>query len=149
MTLSRSRRALLAIVGIALAALAARPEVANGLVARGDDVAEAGNAGRAQIYYRRALAIDPSSSVALDRTAVSAMMQGNPAGEEDAVRRLRGALAHRSDEALLFDLALLQLKLHRYSASSDAFRHLRGAEPSALFAAAARIVARRSGEPGR
>lgn len=149
MTLSRNRRALLAIVGIALAALAARPEIANGVAARGDDVAEAGDAGRAQIYYRRALAIDPSSSTALDRTAVSAMMLGNTTREEDAVRRLRGALANRSDAALLFDLALLQLKMHRYSASSDAFRHLRDAEPSALFAAAARIVARRSGEPSR
>ncbi len=140
---------LLAGIGIAVAAVAARPELANGLVARGDDVAEAGNAARAQIYYRRALVIDPSSSAALDRVAVAAMMQGDARTKKDIVRRLGGALARRSDKSLLFDLALLQLELRRYAASADAFRHLHDTEPSALFASATRVLLRRAGDPHR
>lgn len=127
-----------------MAAVAARPEIAGGLVSRGDDIAEAGDAARAQRYYHRALAIDPSSEAALDRIAVAAMMQGDARAKEDVVRRARAALERRADKSLLFDVALLQLELRRYDASADTFRRLRIVQPTTLVEAALRVVGRRS-----
>jgi tetratricopeptide (TPR) repeat protein len=110
-------------------------------------VAEAGDAAHAQSYYRRALAIEPSSREALDRIAVAAMMAGDARAKEDALREIRDASAWRSDGSLLFDVALLQLQLRRYEAAAGAFRRLQTVAPMELFASASRVVGRRSAEP--
>lgn len=147
--LARGRQAVLAAIGLALAAVAARPEIANGLVARGDEVAASGNPARAQSYYRRALAIDSATSGALDRLAIEALMRGNGRAREEMIRRLRASLAARVDAPLLFDLALLQLESRRYGASAQTFRHLNAVAPTRLFAAAALVAERRANDDRR
>ena len=144
MTPLRWRRAAIAAIGIVIAAALARPEVANGLVARGDEIAAAGDEARAQVYYRRAIAIDASGAEALDRLALTALMRDDAAAKDQAIVRLRATLAMHPNTALLFDLALLQLQKRRYAASAQTFRHLDRIDPSVLFAAATRIAARRA-----
>lgn len=107
---------------------------------------EAGDALRAQVYYRRALAIDASSEIALDRMAVIASLNGNARERDEAARRLRDAISKRSSSALLFDLALLELRSHRYAAAASAFRRLHEAAPRVFFAAALRVASRRAKE---
>lgn len=63
------RRLALAVASLGLCALLFRGQIADSLVTRGDSFLQAGQAARAERYYRHAVWWDPGSAVAADRFA--------------------------------------------------------------------------------
>jgi tetratricopeptide (TPR) repeat protein len=129
------RRFALASISLALCALLFHGQIADALVTRGDSFLQAGEAGRAQGYYRRALWWDSTSAVAADRFAFVGFQLRTRGALDAAIAVASDALSRTPGERnLLLDRALCLQAEHRLSeARSDFARAAEiGREPQLL-----------------
>lgn len=120
---SRVRRFAVSLIALACAAVLFRSEVAQALVIRGDDYLYRGDRTQALERYRRALAIAPLFSVAVDRYVfVSMQRQSQRSLQAALVVASRYLRVHRDDPVILTDRALCYLHMHRYAAAQDDFQ---------------------------
>lgn len=142
----RVRRFTLCALALSVAGSLFRPQLADALVARGDELLYRNQPVAAEVHYARAVALDPDSGVAADRFVFTAMRQHTPA----ALARAFGAATaylkrHPGDPAVLTDRALCDLIAKHYAAASrDFLRAARNAgyRRELLFAAIAERRAR-------
>lgn len=141
------RRIILAGLALSIAAMSFRPQIADALVARGDDLLYKNARDRALEHYARALLFDPRSETAADRYVFLAMEEHRQRGIDDALRIAdRFLQAHPRDAVLLEDRALCLLVLHDYSRAAQDFRAARasgGGARDARFAVSAAHAAAR------
>jgi tetratricopeptide (TPR) repeat protein len=143
----RGRRFLLALFCIAVAACIFRPQIADGLVGRGDDLMYRNRAREALARYARALAIDPESSDAADRYVFVSMEQHRSDALQSAMSEASRYLERKpNDPAVLEDRALCYLRLRQYERAMQDFERaafLARDPREFLFAA---LSARRAGD---
>lgn len=142
-----ARRCVLAGIALVVAAALLRGQIALALIYRGDDAMSRGSAIGAEVYYNRALWLDPSSTVAADRLSFAAFMEDDLQRMRMAVERLDRAIAGDASQTVLRkDRALLELRLKqpRAAAKDLAFVGMRDSDAwSLLFAG---ILRARQGE---
>jgi tetratricopeptide (TPR) repeat protein len=144
------RRLILCVLSLGLATVLFHAQLASGVVSRGDEFLRAGEPARALVFYRRALGLDPASSVAAERYAFVALMRKRHAELEAAVEIASRALARDpSDEALLVDRALCLNALRSYSAAAHDFERLATRTGNPGYYEFAAQAAKRSGERAR
>jgi tetratricopeptide (TPR) repeat protein len=109
------RRVAVAVIALAIAALIFRPQIADALVARGDDLLYKNARDRALLHYARALAFDPASGTAADRYVFVSMERHTRASLGDALAVANAYLrSHPGDSSVLNDRALCYLVLRQY-----------------------------------
>jgi Tfp pilus assembly protein PilF len=102
------RRLAVASTGITLAAILLRGQISSALVVRGDDLNYRGDGARARLMYTRAIAVDPSNGVAVDRFAFAAVIAHRQELRTPAIRVATAYLRrHPNDSRVLTDRALL------------------------------------------
>lgn len=107
MTGSAVRRASVAALGIGIAAVILRPQIADALVVRGDEYLYRSQDARALRYYARALAIDADDGAAADRFAFAAMLSRDPQAIAASLRETSAYLArHPEDATVRMDRAM-------------------------------------------
>lgn len=145
--IARTRVALSA-ASLAVAAAIFRPQLAQALVVRGDDLLAQNRLDAALLHYRRALFFEPASAVAVDRYAFAATQRRSHDSVASAIAVASAYLRRDPRQAnVLEDRALCFLILHRYDAAahdfSDAAR-VTGSRQQYLFAAWAALRAGRA-----
>lgn len=136
------RRLLLAAVALGVSAFLFRSQIADGLVARGDDLLYKDAPAKALQHYARALAIDPLSQTAADRYVFVSMERHTRASLFDALHVADAYLRARpADAAVLSDRALCLLVLRRYSAAAADFERAARAGGGAQYQTFARQAA--------
>lgn len=130
---SRARRLCTAAISLLGAALLFRPQIAQGLILRGDDYLYRGDDSAALSRYTRALLLDPDNGDAADRAVFVQMERHTRAsltrGIDIATQYLR---RRRDDPAVLADRALCRLIERDYAGARADF------EDAALVARDAR-----------
>jgi hypothetical protein len=121
MTIPTHRAFTAALIGIVVAGILLRPQIALAVIGRGDDALRAGDLRAAVRYYNRALSFDPDSEVAIDRLAIAGILSHDVGTEKVASQRVALALRRRYNEMLTLDEALLNLKLHNLWGAREAF----------------------------
>jgi tetratricopeptide (TPR) repeat protein len=116
--ISLPRRCAIAAISLSLAAVMFHGQIASALITRGDDAIRNGDTAGAVRYYRRALAVDGSSTRAADRLAFYLTMR-RAAGDAEAAIGVATAALERTphDPALLADRGLAEQRLHRWAAA--------------------------------
>lgn len=113
---SRRRRFCLATMSLALAAWLFAPQVADGLVIRGDDFMYRHASSQALTRYERALRIDRENAAATDRIVFTDMELRTPQSLRLGIDVASAYLARRRDEpVILADRALCYLIERRYA----------------------------------
>jgi hypothetical protein len=134
-----SRRLLIVVVAVGLAALLLHPQISAALVTRGDTLAYWGNTRAAMAEYERALLFDRGNVVAADRYAFDASLTRDPKVMARATS-LTESLAETNGgiPELLFDRALCFQRLGNYSVASKEFARAGRAlhDPRAMMFAA-------------
>jgi tetratricopeptide (TPR) repeat protein len=116
------RRLFLALLGIATSAALLRPQLAQSLVIRGDDLAYRGNLSRSMAMYRRAIWFDAKNDTAVDRIAFGALMTHRRADIESGIDTTSEYLAqHPNDAVILMDRGLLLQVIRRYAGAERDF----------------------------
>jgi hypothetical protein len=121
MTIPTHRAFTVVLMGIIVAGILLRPQIAFAVIGRGDDALRAGDLRAAVRYYNRALSFDPDSEVAIDRLAIAGILGHDAGTEKAASQRVASALRRRYNETLMFDEALLNLTLHNLWGARKAF----------------------------
>lgn len=115
------RRACVAAFALMLAAPVLRTPMSFAIVARGDDFLYRGQPERAAAYYARAVSIDDTNDVAVDRYVFFTLERGR---RRDVLHALEAAdhfLHAHEDANVRADRALCNLKLHRYREAAADF----------------------------
>jgi len=113
--MTRSRRFLLAAIALGAAFVLFHGQLAAALVTRGDDALRGGDTDAAIRLYRRAMALDPASTVAADRLAFHLALRHDRAQAQLAVAVATRALsAHVAEPALYVDRAFAELQLRAW-----------------------------------
>lgn len=139
------RRLSCAALALTASAVVFRAPLAEAIVTRGDDAWRSGAPAEAIRFYRRALAIDPASSVAADRLAFQLAIRHDRADAQaarelaDRVLRLRPA-----DPALLADRAFAELELRRWGDAQRDFAQAGKVAHDPRYGRLARRLAARS-----
>jgi Tfp pilus assembly protein PilF len=106
------RRFLIPVVAIPIAGLLFHAQVADGLVIRGDDEFQSGNARAAYKFYQRARFFDHDSSVAAERITTLGIMSRSATFVHQAVAVADDQLARQPGDTLVRqNRALLEQKL--------------------------------------
>jgi tetratricopeptide (TPR) repeat protein len=118
---SIGRRLVATALALAIATALFRSDVALAVVTRGDDALRAGNVAVALRFYRRALWLDESSTVAADRLSFYlALLHSDVAARESIATATR--TLHRAPSGDLYaDRALAELELHRWKQAEGDF----------------------------
>lgn len=105
--ISRRRRIALALCGVLIAAYVLRPQISDALVLRGDERLYRGRAVDATRYYRRAIDVDPSDGVAVDRYVFAAVGLRRAKLVHDAIDRATRYLRLKpGDDVVRMDRAM-------------------------------------------
>jgi len=111
--LGPARRVVCAALALVAAAILFRGPLATAVVTRGDEALRAGDGATALRSYRKALALDPGSTLAADRLAFELALVHRRSAAAEAITVATAALQrHPSDPALLTDRAFAELQLH-------------------------------------
>lgn len=119
---SRLRRFACAAFALAVAALIFREPLAAGVVTRGDDAMQSGDADAARRLYARALWLDARSAIAADRLAFHLVMGHERSRAAQAIVIVSAALRSApNDAALLGDRALARMQLGEWRLAEGDF----------------------------
>jgi tetratricopeptide (TPR) repeat protein len=120
--LSRPRRLSVAVVAVAIAAWVFSPQIAGGLVVRGDDFLYRNAWSQAMHRYERALKFDRENSEAADRIAFLGMELRTPQSLHRAIEVATAYLSRRpGDATILADRGLCYLIQRRYALAGADF----------------------------
>lgn len=136
----------LAALALAASACLMRSQVAQALVDRGDNYFGYGAPHAAQVYYERAIALDGSNSIAVDRYIFLMMQKHTPAAARRAVQVATTYLTGHRDNAVIFaDRALCRLVLRDYPGARRDFQRARALTPNQpVYGAAIRTLSHKS-----
>jgi tetratricopeptide (TPR) repeat protein len=147
---SRPRRFCIAAASIAFSAFLFAPQIADGLVVRGDDFMYRNAPAEAMTRYERAISIDRGNAAATDRIAFVGMELRTPESLRRAVDVSTRYLAKRPDDgAILADRALCYLIQRRYALALIDFEHVARLERNPQFFVFAGWAADRANERRR
>jgi tetratricopeptide (TPR) repeat protein len=121
MTCAKLRRICVAAAALAISAALFRPQLSDALVSRGDDALYRGRMDRALAFYERALAVDPQSSTAADRSMFLLIQRRRRDALNEAVRIGRSIPPRARDVRIQADLGLCYLRLGSFAAAASAF----------------------------
>ena len=123
--ISLQRRLAIATVSIAICAMLFRAQLSVAVVGRGDGFLQRGQLARAMTYYKRALWIDRSSTLAADRFAfVGYQIRTQLVLQEAIAVSSRALLDSPNDVQLLFDRAMCHRLLHQDREALRDFSHV-------------------------
>ncbi|MDQ2680524.1 MAG: hypothetical protein M3Y21_05815 [Candidatus Eremiobacteraeota bacterium] len=146
--ISVGRRLLLASIGVALSTMLFRAQLADALVNRGDDLLFRNQLGAARLYYGRAMQIDPSSAVAVDRFAFFGMEQRTARAIAESVEAASWFLAKHPDNSdVLLDRALCYQLRRQYALAAQDFADAAKKSHDARYYTFAGWAALRAGRP--
>jgi tetratricopeptide (TPR) repeat protein len=139
------RRVACSAFALGACALVFHAPLADAIVTRGDDAWRNGMPGEAIRFYRRALVVNPSSSLAADRLAFQLAIRHDRVDARAARDIADRVLAFRpADPALLADRAFAELELRRFDDARRDFRQAGKAAHDARFERLARHLALRA-----
>jgi tetratricopeptide (TPR) repeat protein len=143
------RRCSIALFALAISTILLRNQIALALVYRGDDAMSRADVGGAAGYYRRALFLDPASSIAADRVSFASFLADDPSAMRAALSHLDEVIvSDPTDLDLRRDRALLEMRLKKFGAALEDFAVIGGRERDARALAFAGILGSRSRECG-
>jgi tetratricopeptide (TPR) repeat protein len=117
----RVRRLACAAVALSIAAGLFHADVALAVVTRGDDALRLGETVSAIRFYRRALWLDPGSTIAADRLAFSLALRHDQQDAREAVDAATSVLRRTPAGALFADRALAEVELRRWQDAEGDF----------------------------
>lgn len=149
--LGPARRCACAAIALATAGVLFHGSLAAAVVTRGDDALRSGDVATALRSYRKALVLDPGSTLAADRLAFQLALAHRPAAAAAAVAVASTALVlHPQEAALLADRAFGELQLHAWRhASADFARAGALTRDPRYISLAARLAVRPGERPQR
>lgn len=137
------RRFEVAAAALAIAAVLFRPQLADALVVRGDELLYKNARTQALARYERALWIDPDNGTAADRYVFVSLQTHTPAALGLGVDTARAYLRrHPDDAAVLGDLALCMLAERRVRDARVDFERAAAILPHSGYALYAKALER-------
>lgn len=144
------RRCACAAVALMTAGLLFHGSLAEAVVTRGDDALRNGDVATAVRSYRKALALDPGSTLAADRLAFQLALLHHPDAAASAIAVASSALrAHPHTAALVADRGFGELVLHAWQPASVDFADAAALARDPRYAYLTARLALRSGDRAR